>query len=165
MYKKSIALPYACQRALFKFLLAVKLTALLVFLTLLQANADALAQEVSIHVKNTPLKEVFKSLRQQTGYDFLYLSSDLKRAKPVTLHADNQSLKDVLHQCLVGQPFTFEIKRTTVLIRKTASLPYTILPSHAHQQWNISGNVTNAKGEPLPGVTVTIKNAASATST
>lgn len=165
MYKKSIASPYACQRALFKFLLAMKLTALLVFLTLLQANADALAQEVSIHVKNTSLKEVFKALRQQTGYDFLYLSSDLKRAKPVTLHVDNQSLKDVLHQCLVGQPFTFEIKRTTVLIRKTASLPYTVSPSRTQQQQNISGTITNVKGEPLQGVTVTIKNASAATST
>lgn len=166
MYKKSIASSRASLKALTKLLLAMKLTSVLVLFTLFQANARALAQEVSIQVENASLKDIFKVLKKQTGYDFLYLSSDLKQAKPVTLRAANEPLKAVLTRCFKGQPFTFEIKNTTVLVRHTTVSPPITMTSRAIiQQREITGRVTDTQGQPIEGVTVSVKHSSAATST
>ncbi len=166
MYRKNTALPCSAPFITFKIVLAMKLTVLLVSATLFQVSAAVNAQEVTIKVRNASLQHIFKTIKKQTGYDFLYLSEDLKGSSPVSLHIDGEPLADVLATCFADQPLTYEIKNTTVLVRKKApGLPGHLRAQAAVQQREISGKVTNENGEPLEGVTVAVKGTTAAVTT
>lgn len=168
MYRKNTALPYNASPTSFKILLAMKLSILLMLATLFQVSAAVVAQEVTIKVKNASLQQVFKSLKKQTGYDFLYLHEDLEHAKPVSLHVDKAPLAAVLATCLADQSLTYEIRNTAVLVRKKTkgtsqnTLAKAVVPK---QQRDITGKVTDENGEPLGGVTVAVKGKSIAVTT
>lgn len=168
MYRKNTALPCSAPFITFKIVLAMKLTVLLVFATLFQVSAAVNAQEVTIKVRNASLQHIFKSIKKQTGYDFLYLSEDLKGSTPISLHIDGEPLADVLATCFADQPLTYEIKNTTVLVRKKANTPGqpgNMSPQPTAQQRDITGKVSNENGEPLEGVTIAVKGTSTAVTT
>ncbi len=65
-----------------KTLVIMKLTALLLLTTALQVAATGYSQTVTLKEKNAPLEKVFKSIQQQTGYDFWFESALLKKQVP-----------------------------------------------------------------------------------
>ncbi len=136
-----------------KPLLIMKLTLVLLIVTILQVSATTYAQKVSLNVKKASLEEVFEQIQTQTRYDFLYKAEDLKLAKPVTLDLNNYSLKEALDICFNNQPLTYIIENTTILITKKV-----IQPVQANAGRAITGKVTDSTGAALPGVTVKEKN-------
>jgi len=162
MYKKSIAFRRP-RRYLFKLLLTMKLVAVLLTVTILQAGAKSYAQKVTINVKQASIASVLDQIQQQTGYDFLYNSTHLQGTKTVDLNFRNAALNEVLEACFSGQPLTYEIENTTVLIhRKKISTP---VPDAEIVQREISGRVTDQQNQPLEGVTVAAKGTNSVTTT
>lgn len=165
MYKNSHA--FICKtnyNVLIKLLIMFKITLLLLMITVSQAGAGVLAQNASIHAQNMSLMEVFRELRKQTGYHFLYLEEDLKGTKPVSLQLVNTSLETILDRCFEEQPLTYTIRKNRVLVeRKRINPTKQPEPVAAEiQQREITGRVTNEKGEPLDGVTVTVKGTTAA---
>jgi lipopolysaccharide export LptBFGC system permease protein LptF len=78
MYKIFTAFTCGKQRGrLYKPVLIMKLTLILLTATFLQVTAATYAQKVTIKVKQATLKEVFEEIRNQTNYDFLYNSDDI----------------------------------------------------------------------------------------
>jgi TonB-linked SusC/RagA family outer membrane protein len=136
-----------------KPLLIMKLTLVLLIVTILQVSASTYAQKVTLNVKKASLKEVFEQIQTQTSYDFLYKAEDLKLAKPVTLDLNNYSLKEALDICFNNQPLTYIIENTTILITKKVIQPVAENAGRA-----ITGKVTDSTGAALPGVTVKEKN-------
>lgn len=133
----------------------VRVKSLLFFLVLflLQVNAAAFTQRISIKVQNAPLEKVLKEVHKQSGFLFLYSAELIRRAKPVTLTVTQASLEDVLDKCFDGQPFTYELADKTILVKyQTSSLQAT-----PPDPLKISGKVTDENGTPLSGVSVTVK--------
>ena len=60
------------DRITLKRFLMLKLTAVFCLLFIIQVNAAVFSQNVSIHLKNASLQDVFKSIEKQTAYTFLY---------------------------------------------------------------------------------------------
>ena len=54
-----------------KILRIMKLTVFL-FVTFLSVSASGFAQETTIRVNNTSLKQIFKEIRQKMGYTFVF---------------------------------------------------------------------------------------------
>lgn len=161
MYRKNMVSHDGTNYKFFRILLIMKLSLLLSVFTFMQVYAEANAQEVSIHVKNVPLKSVFKLLKKQTGYDFLYASEDLNQTGTITLDLKDKQLTSVIEACLENQPLDYEIQNTTVLIRKKKSPSNIPIPV----QREIYGRVTDSQGQPIEGVTVNLKNTLQATTT
>lgn len=134
-------------------ILAMKLTVILMLAACLQVSARGYAQQITLSEKNTSLKRVFEEMRRQTGYLFFYDVKELKKSKPVTLSIRNAGLQEALELCLKDQPLTYTIVNRTVVVKKKEEEKE--LPSPPPV--DISGKVTNQKGEPLAGVTVVIK--------
>lgn len=133
-----------------KLVLTMKLCFILMFIVTLQAGATSvLAQDVSIRTENVSLKEVFKELKKQTGYDFLYASADLEEASFVSLNFQQRPLKEVLDYVFRNQPITYSIENKTVLIRKKNEI--------ALQQLTVTGRITDSLGVGLPGVSVRLQ--------
>src|ERR1700753_725156 len=97
------------SRYLYKPLLIMKLTFILLVATFLQVSAATYAQKVTLNVKKVSIVKVFKQIQAQTNYDFLYNAADIKNAQPVSIDAENKPLAEVLDECLANEPFTYVI--------------------------------------------------------
>lgn len=154
-YPKIFVQPPGCMP---KMLLTMKLTALLLTVIVLQVSAATFAQKVTLKEKNMPLGQVFNKISAQTGYDFLYTTSLLKSAKPVTISVQDAELKDVLKEIFSGQPLEFNIEDKSIVVTprlKTAlrsPAPKLMVPIQ------ITGTVIDSlSGKPLLGASVIIK--------
>lgn len=139
-----------------RFLLKVsvmKFTFLLMMFLCLNVHASVLAQRLSIKVVGQPIQAVLGEIKDKTGYDFLFNNNILNEFKPVTLHLENVSLEQVLEACLKGQPLTYEIAESTVLIKRKPAAEATTA-TIAQQTRSITGTIQNSNGEPLSNVTI-----------
>jgi len=164
MYKTSIKTSGFYYGALFKYLIIMKTVILLLIVTFFNASASSFAQKVSINVKKASLEQVLDEIREQTNYDFLYNSSQIKDVRSLNLNFQNADLETVLDACLLDQGLTYELDKQTVLIKPKQKDANTVLNS-VIQQKQISGRVTDETGEPLVAVTVSVKGTTVGTST
>ncbi|MCU1483192.1 MAG: hypothetical protein JWQ19_3978 [Subtercola sp.] len=141
----------------FNILLIMKLTTVILVTAILQVSASAYSQKISLSERNAPLNKIFEKISDQTGYDFLVSTDNLKQSKPVTIRIQNEELKVVLDRIFAGQPLTFVIQEKMVVVSKKeqAALDQSNVP--AAIPVTITGKVTDTTGSPLPGATVKIK--------
>ncbi|SMC96782.1 SusC/RagA family TonB-linked outer membrane protein [Pedobacter africanus] len=140
-----------------KLIMRINLTVILLTSCLLQVSASSYAQKINLTKTNISLTEVFKEIRKQSGYDFIYATPQIKLARKVDVFARNASLTEVLEKCFANQPFTYEIQNKTIVIREQNDFTKVKI---------IRGKVVdNADGKPLPGVTVLIKGTKSVAQT
>ncbi len=141
------------RRLLTKTLLMMtKLTAVLLVTACLQVSAKGYSQKVTLSESDVSLKKVFKEIRRQTGYLFFYSDELLQQARKVSVHLHGASLDEVLDSCFRDQPLVYDIVDNTIVV-KAAPPPSFLLPV---DQVVVRGRVTDAKGNPLPGVSVTV---------
>lgn len=142
------------------FLLRMKFTIILLF-TIFQVNAASYGQKITLNLKNANIEHVFKMLRSQSGYNFYYPNEIIANARPVSLSVQNEPLTEVLKRCFSGQPFTYVIRKNTVVVRKLDE------PAVKKEQAEviITGKVTDEKDGPLSGASVRLKGTSLATST
>ena len=110
MYKKITKQSGLPRSYISKIWLIMRMTAFLLFVSLMQVSASGLAQRISLSETNTPLIEVFKEIRQQSGYDFIFTTSTLKGARPISIQIENADLPTVLEQIFDGQPLEYGVK-------------------------------------------------------
>ncbi|WP_233496701.1 TonB-dependent receptor [Mucilaginibacter hurinus] len=139
----------------------MKLILLLLTATFLQVSAATYAQKVTLEVKNAGIKQIFEQIQAQTQYDFLYNTDDLKLAHGISIKLKNVPLKQALDKCFDGQPLTYTIENTTILIKRVPAVTIT----KQQQRKTVTGTVTDSSGIGLPGVTVKEKNTQNAVST
>lgn len=138
-----------------KTLLIMKLTAIFLLALCLNATANGFAQKVSLSGKNVPLDRVFREIKRQTGYTFVYTDGLLHKAKKVTVHISNAPLVQVLDLCFQDQPLTYSIVNKIIVIKEKAVIPQKEQASILPPPINIQGKITNEKGEPLGFATTT----------
>ena len=83
-----------------KLLMIMKLTAFLIIVATLQVSAGSYAQKVTIAGKDLTLNKIFRIIRKETGFQFIYDQALLEEAHPVTLSVKDASITDVLALCL-----------------------------------------------------------------
>lgn len=145
-----------------KILLTMRIVLALLLLGVLQAQAiDTYAQKtrLSLNVTDTQLVTVLDKIENETEFYFLYNEKLLDTERKVSLTAENQQIDAVLDNLFAGTDITH-----TILDRKIILIP-DYLVKDLPQQQRVTGRVTLASGEPLPGVTVVIKNKISGTAT
>ncbi|OQP51363.1 hypothetical protein A4H97_27705 [Niastella yeongjuensis] len=148
----------------------MKLTILLLTVGFLNVYAKGVSQTVSFTGEKVPLKSVFNSVKQQTGFVFLYSGAVLQVAKPVTVSATAVPLETFLNEVFKNQPLKYTIKGKSVFIApKPASdgPPVSNVPANvvSDSSVTIRGRVLNEKGEPVPGASVTVKGSTKGTRT
>ncbi|MEP7258200.1 MAG: TonB-dependent receptor plug domain-containing protein, partial [Flavitalea sp.] len=156
--------PSGIAPSLTKTLRIMKLSFILLFATFLQVNAKGYSQ-ISLTERNAPLEKIFSHIKKQTGYAFWYEDKLLKKANLVTINVRNASLEETLQRLLKEQFLTYEIIGRTIAIKEKV-VPKTpedfIASSTAEDR---KGRVVNEKGEPLEGITVSVKGTSKATAT
>lgn len=145
-----------------KIFLVMRLTSLIMVIALLQIRAEGFSQQkITLSGDNVSLENIFRDIRKQTGYTFLYSNRVLHIARAVDVHLKNASLSEALDHCLAGQPLTYHIVNKTVIIEVKRRGPTRPVPDPVQ----VEGRVTNDQGEPLPGVSIQVKGAQTGTIT
>ncbi|UYQ95844.1 SusC/RagA family TonB-linked outer membrane protein [Chitinophaga horti] len=132
----------------------MKLSFILVLTTAMHVTASISAQNVSLKGKGMPLKDVFSEMKKQTGFNFFYTDDDLAAAGKLDVNINAQPLAAALEALLREKSLTYSIVDKVVIIKKKENTSPE--PQPAAPPLEITGKVTNEKGEPLPGMTVMI---------
>ncbi|MGJ7033291.1 TonB-dependent receptor [Niabella hirudinis] len=148
----------------------MRLAVVLLIVACLKVNANGFAQRVNIHVANTSIEKVFREIKKQTGYLFLYDEDLIKKARKVTLSASDRTLEAVLQDCFEGQPLTYRIINKTIIVKskEQASIQPQVaglIEKAPPPPDRITGAVTDVSGNPLIGATITVKGTKQATQT
>jgi TonB-linked SusC/RagA family outer membrane protein len=131
----------------------MKFARMLLVIALVGFNVEGYTQKITLSEENTTLEKVFQEIRKQTGYNVL-CDADLVQMRVTKLNVKNASLESVLDQCLAGKSLTYSISKNTIAIKRARGSQ----PGKQAVEV-ITGKVTDRKGEPLPGVSVKLKNA------
>src|SRR5690606_8493790 len=116
IYIKSLSRPPA---GIAKLKLIIKLVTVLFVTTVLPVSAYTYGQTIKMRKNNINLVEVFKEIRKQTDYDFLYSDKMMKEAKPVNSDLRNASIEEALLKAFAGQPFIYTIRAKTIVIQES----------------------------------------------
>ncbi|MDZ4807651.1 MAG: TonB-dependent receptor plug domain-containing protein [Bacteroidota bacterium] len=146
----------------------MKLMIFLMTAAFLQVSASGNSQTVNYSGKEVSLKKVFNVIKSQTGSVFFYDVELLRDAKPVTVDLKNVLLETALNEIFKDQQLTWVMEnRTITIVKKQASVIKGIIDTEVSDppQIDVKGRVVNEKGEPLEGVTVTVKGTRIATAT
>jgi TonB-linked SusC/RagA family outer membrane protein len=144
----------------------MKLIIVLMTTVFLQIGSAAEAQKISLSEKDTPLIEMFKEIRIQSGYDFFGDLQLLKAAKPVTIEIKNATIEEVLKICFANQNLDYVINSKIIVIKKKEDTLKTTRPVYLPQDSVIfKGKVLDEIGNPMPGATVKPKGSKKITKT
>jgi TonB-linked SusC/RagA family outer membrane protein len=142
-----------------------QLTSLSIMLAFsIQVSAAAQAQLVTLNKKNLAVEQVFKLIKQQTGYVSLYDDKNLA-SKIVSIDVKNSTVDEAVRECLKDMPFTFKIVNKNILIKHTPDEKELQPASKSQQDKVIKGKVVDNNNNPLPGVSVRVKGSTIATVT
>jgi TonB-linked SusC/RagA family outer membrane protein len=139
-----------------KLLRTMKLTAIFMLLACLQVSAAGHSQTVTLSGKALHLENVFKEVRKQTGYFFLYPTGALQKAKRVNVTASNMPVTEFLKMVFKDQPLQYAIESKTVNIAPYTAGERLFEPgsSYLFAPVPIRGVVRDATGKPLSGASV-----------
>src|ERR1044072_923674 len=128
----------------------------LLFTGIMPVYATSATQEkISISLEKVSIKTVLKTIQQKSRYRLIYNDDILPEKPPVSIHAENATVEQVLSQTFAGTPLHY-----TVMDNKAI-----VIASGQVSAARISGTVKNEHGDPLIGVSVKIKGTAIGTMT
>ncbi|MBC7903144.1 MAG: SusC/RagA family TonB-linked outer membrane protein [Gemmatimonadaceae bacterium] len=130
----------------------MKFLSIFILIGCLHASAVSKAQVVSLSWKNAHIETVFKDISRQAGVNFIYTRESISNTNPVTVELKEVSLEQALRACFTGQPLNYSIEGKYITVK---SAPLVLKTGNST---DLSGIVTNEIGEPLAGVSISIKN-------
>lgn len=135
-----------------------------------QARNGELPQDITLSFTDASLDKIFKEIRKQTGYSFVYTESEISRANKVTIQVSNSSLDRVLSLCFHDQPLTYTIVDKIVVVKprqeRALAVPVVNTVTAGNpKKISMRGRVLNEKGDPLAGATITVRRSDMSTTT
>lgn len=143
-----------------KFLKIMKLIVILMTAAIVQVHASSYSKNVTLHEKNTSVENLFKLIEKQSDYHFLYDKLDVVNIGAVSVDVNSVSVEEALNLCFKNQPLTYQIFKSTIVVKKQSDKT-----EKPVMQQSVKGVVNDDQGQPLPGVSVKIKNAQGGTIT
>ncbi len=114
----------------------------------------AAQSNISLDMRNRPLKEVLAAITKATDYKFVYSDMLKEINQPVTIKCENQNLASVLNQLFGDKKISYRIEGKNIALS-----PAAIVPVAAQEKAVlITGVVRDEAGESIPGVTIRNRN-------
>ena len=100
-------------------------------------------KKVTLDMQQVTAAQLFKTVQQQTGLDFIYNVKDLNLVARFDVHATGESVASLLQRVFKNENFTFEYSENTIIVKP--------IPD----RFSVRGQVVDsATGEPLPGANI-----------
>ena len=138
-----------------KFIRVMKISCLLFFTTVCMVFANgsyAQTAKVSFNKSNVAVKDVLRSIEDQTEFNFFYNNKLIDVDRKVSVEVEEENIFVVLDEIFNGSPVDYQvIDRDIILTSKDSGTS-----SVSQQQLTITGTVIDEAGIPIPGVTVVV---------
>ncbi|RIH66899.1 SusC/RagA family TonB-linked outer membrane protein [Mariniphaga sediminis] len=144
-----------------KFYRIMRLTVFFSFLLVFHAvgfNTYSQSTKLNVKLKNTSLKEIFEEIEKQSEFVFLYNYDVLSKQNFKSVSFTNASIEEILNKVLNEEKIEYLIRDRQVIIKEKVNIKPEEIPEIQEQKKiEISGQVTDQNGEPIPGVSVYLK--------
>ncbi|OQP61201.1 SusC/RagA family TonB-linked outer membrane protein [Niastella vici] len=149
-----------------KELIVMNYLTIFLLATCLHLTAGVYSQKVTLSGENISLKQVFKEIKKQTGYTFVYREVLLQKAGKVNVNVKNASVQQVLDICFRNQPLSYTIINNNIVVVKESHVPavpvVTVekpvkVETAPPPPVKITGVVLNETGAPLANANVAEK--------
>lgn len=133
-----------------KILLAMKITSLLLIVSLLQINAAVNSQtRISLKAENATIKQVFAEIEKVSEFRFLYHDGITDLNKQISLNIDKENITDVLNQLFSDTHSSYKVLENNLIV---------VVPTTSVQKFRVNGQIKDAEtGEPMIGVNIVVK--------
>jgi len=148
----------------------MKLVLFLLSILLMPTMASVKAQKISLTQKNIRLKDAFREIKKQAGYNYLWSASHVDGNSIVHIDVVNESVDKVVNILLTDLPLSYSIEKKTILIRDNQKVSKVDLSTklkvieHRNPQLNtlqtsefFHGVIVDSLYQPIRGVTITVQ--------
>lgn len=111
---------------------------------------------ITIKKQNITLKEALREIEKQSSYMVAFNETLLGKQKCANINIQSLSLEEAISQILKGTNLSFTIKDKYIMITSRSV-------SRSIEKRDLSGVVTDSKGEPIIGANIKVAGAASGT--
>jgi TonB-linked SusC/RagA family outer membrane protein len=144
-----------------RIIMRVKLIIVITTVFFLHVSATGHAQRITLSQQGTTLKQIFREIRKQTGFNIVWPPEKFDDESKINVTVKNELLDDALEHILSLRNLTYTIRDKTIVIKvMLAAVRVT-----ADTLKTITGRVTDSKGIPLPGIGIRHKESKAATTT
>lgn len=139
----------------------IKLTCLLMMLTLVALGFDTSGQSRKIDLKaeNRTILEIFKEIERKTEYGFFIKSDLLDLNKRYSVDITDKSVNELLAM-LIGEDYAWQVINNNIVVMGKER---PVQQVNQQVQNPVTGRVTDRTGSPLPGVTIVVKGTTTGT--
>ncbi len=140
----------------------MKLTIAFLLIACLQVSARGWSQDrITLKMNEAEIKRVLFAIEKKSNYRFLFSENALKRKPRVTVDAVEAPVTEVLDKILANTGVSYKILGSKLVVLKEGVSANEI----ESQDLRVTGKVTSAAGEPLAGVSVSVKGSRTGTVT
>ncbi|SEN55532.1 TonB-linked outer membrane protein, SusC/RagA family [bacterium A37T11] len=122
----------------------------------IQVAAKGYAQLVTLHELNQPLTNIFSSVKDQTGFVFIWDEESLGQIN-TTLNVNQVSLEETLNTLFKNLPFSYRIINKSIIVKRKDEALLKNAKNYPIQQMVVQGKLTDTLGNPLKGALISIK--------
>jgi TonB-linked SusC/RagA family outer membrane protein len=131
-------------------------------------NSYSQNTQLSVHLKNGTIKDLFDQIQKQSEFIFFYKDSQVDLNQSLNIDFENVTIEQILEKVLSNTNLGYKIfdRQIVILPGEKKSAPNTNgNPSILEQQQKkeIKGKVTDPKGGSLPGVSIVVKGTTTGT--
>ncbi|GAO44203.1 putative TonB-dependent receptor [Flavihumibacter petaseus NBRC 106054] len=119
------------------------------------------AKKITLGFDNADILTVFNRISEKTRLKFTYNNDDLDRSKKVTLDKKERTVSELLSQVGLQSGLDFRVDKDNILVKPVAVKTSESVAGGE----SIRGTVRTTNGDPLPGATVKLRNAANGMAT
>ena len=134
-----------------KFLLIMKMTLILVLLSVFAVNARTYSQitKLNLSLTNTTVEDVFKEIENSSDFYFFYQENEIDLQRKINLDFKDVNIQTIMDTILDGTGLSYKILDRYIVITSNSL--------NQQKEIRVRGKVTNETGDPVPGVTVSVK--------
>ena len=151
-----------------KFDLKMKLTTLLLLVSLFNIHANTYSQnkKITINLDNVTIEEVFNKIETLSDFKFFYNHNKIDIKRRVTVNVNKKSISDILKKLFLDSNTSFVVKNKQIILKtkEIKSIRSEIKPNEV-QEKTLTGIVLDDAGIPLAGATVIVKGSSTGTTT
>lgn len=123
-------------------------------------NSYSQTSNVTLNLKDAPIESVLNQIEDQSDYHFLYNKKMIDVNRKVSVNYENKDITEVLNQLFNKENVSYVVKDKQIVLSQKSHNTQTNLQQQSNQ---ITGRVIDKTGEPLIGVSISVKGTTSGT--
>ncbi|GEP96360.1 SusC/RagA family TonB-linked outer membrane protein [Chitinophaga cymbidii] len=137
----------------------MKLTVFLTVFACLHVSAKIYSQDtkISLNLKSVSIQHLFRAIEKKTAYRFVFSNDIIPQNMKVSIDVQNTAVSEVLSHALDRSNLDFKMLENDMIVVADRD--------NIRQVIRVSGRVLDASGQPLEGVSITIKGGSGGTFT